>query len=244
MKNTTILSLAATSILTAGLFADDSGWNSSFDLGATITRGNSDSTLVALGFETSKLGDTDEYLAHLTYTFGDTDGVTDTDELLAAAAWNHLLSETFYAGLRLDFRRDEIADIDYRASLTALVGDYLIKNETTYFAIEAGVGYTWEKAGGVTLGSGSLSDDYVNAYFGDRFEHKLNDKTRIYQLLAVTAPMKDFDDYSLFAEVGLETFLSDSLALRISVQDKYEAIPAAGRKKNDVRIVTGISYKF
>ena len=246
MKNTLILSLTATSLLTAGLSAAEGEWNSSFDLGATITRGNSDSSLVTVGFLTSKLGDTDEYLANLSYTFGDTNGVTDTDELLAGAAWNRLLSDTFYAGLRLDFRRDEIADIDYRINLTALVGNYFIKNETTYLAIEAGIGYSWEKVGGITSGGtlGSLSDDYAHAYVGDRFEHKFNDKTRIYQILAATAPLKDFHDFSLVAEAGLETFLSDTLALKISVQDKYEEKPAVGRKRNDVRLVTGISYKF
>ena len=55
----------ATALITQGVYAEDIKWNSSFDLGATITIGNSDTTLVTLGFQRSKLGKRDEYFANL-----------------------------------------------------------------------------------------------------------------------------------------------------------------------------------
>ena len=46
------------------------------------------------------------------------------------------------------------------------------------------------------------------------------------------------------AELGLETFLSESRALKIYAQDKYEGEPAEGLDENELRFVTGVSYKF
>ena len=86
--------------------------------------------------------------------------------------------------------------------------------------------------------------DFLHVYIGDRFEHKFDEKTRVYQTLAITSRANEIDDYSLVAELGVETSLSDSLALKVYVQDKYENEPALEVDNNDVRIVTGISYKF
>lgn len=237
MNKTTLLSIAATSAIVTGAHAQDSDWESSFNLGATFTRGNSESSLITLGLATSKKTSTDEYFAALNYTFSDSDEETTSDELLGSAAWNHLVSEHTYTGLRFDFRTDKLADIDYRTGLTGVLGHYFIKNDSTYLAGEVGIGFTTEQAGGI-------SDNYANAYIGDRFEHKFDEKTRVYQTLVITAPIEDLADYSLVAELGLETTLSDKLALRLYIQDKYEEEPAAGLDNNDVKVVTGISYKF
>lgn len=237
MNKTTLLSLVATTAIVSGVQAEDSDWNSSFDLGYTFTQGNSDNTFLTLGFVTSKKETINEYFGALSYTYGDSADETTTNELIGAFSWNRLLTERTYAGLRFDLRTDELADIDYRTGLSGIIGHYYIKNSTTYLAFEGGIGFTVEQVGGE-------SDTYANAYVGDRFEHKFNDKTRVYQTLSITSPLDDFEDYSLVAEVGVETFLSGSLALKVYAQDKYESQPAGGLAKNDIKVVTGISYKF
>ena len=44
--------------------------------------------------------------------------------------------------------------------------------------------------------------------------------------------------------VAIEAALTKSLSLRSYVQDNYDHRPAAGRKKNDIRWVTAVAYKF
>ena len=48
----------------------------------------------------------------------------------------------------------------------------------------------------------------------------------------------------LNAEIGLETDLTDKMSLRTFLQDTYDNVPAPGRKKNDLKLVTAIAYKF
>ena len=78
----------------------------------------------------------------------------------------------------------------------------------------------------------------------EKFEHKFNDKTKIWQSFEVLPEIEDFDNYILNAELGVETQLVQKLALRSYVQDTYDNQPAPGRKKNDIKLVTALVYKF
>ena len=216
---------------------DEVEWGSSFDLGASLAKGNSDSLFITASLNMNKQVQNNEYLTNVTYAFGEQNSVTSTDELLASFAWKRLIDDSNYWGLRADVRHDDLAAIDYRAGLTAVAGRYLIKDDVTKLAVEAGLGYTFEKVGGA-------SDDYVNVYFGQSYERWVNKTTRVYQSLSYLAPIEDLGDYSLVGELGLETFLSSTMSLKVYLQDRYEAEPAAGLKSNDVKVITGISYKF
>ncbi len=235
MKKVTINSLAAAVLMTASGNAEE--WKSSFDLGATLTEGNSESLLVTMGFVTEKIEKQNEYRANLFYTYGEEASNATNDELFGNAAWRHLHSDKFYSGARFDFRKDEIAEIDYRAALTGLFGYYVIKDSSTSLAFEGGLGLTYEELGGI-------SNNYVHAYIGEFFEHKFNDKTKIYQSLSLVAPVDNTDAHLVVGEIGVETSLSDTLSLKVYVQNKYDAQPAAGKDDNDLKVVTGISYKF
>jgi putative salt-induced outer membrane protein YdiY len=55
-----------------------------------------------------------------------------------------------------------------------------------------------------------------------------------------------FNNYVINAEIGIEADLTKKkdLTLRAFLQDTYNNEPAAGREKNDARLVTAIAYKF
>ncbi len=235
MKKTILSTLATAALLAISSQAEE--WKNSFDLGATLTKGNSDSLLLTAGFTTEKIEKIDEYRGSLFYTYGEENDSATNDELLGSAAWRHLYSDRFYAGPRFDFRRDDIADIQYRAALTGVLGYYVIKDEKTSLSLEAGLGYTFEE-------QGAVSNDYAHAYVGEFFEYKLSEKTKIYQSFGIILPIEDTDDYQIVAELGLETELTGSLSLKIYAQDQYDAQPAAGKDENDFKVITGISYKF
>jgi len=229
--------IAASLIAGGSAVAGDKDWQYVFDLGVTMTNGNSDSILATAGLAVSREVGKHEYDASLSYTYGEESSETTNDEVLADAAWNYLISEYSYSGLRFEFRRDDLADIDYRASLSGVLGRYFIKTEETQLSAEVGFGATFESLG-------EDSSEYMNVYIGEKFEHALNDQTSIYQNLKVTAPVDELDNFSLIAEAGLRTSLTDKLSLKVYVEDKYEAQPATGRKHNDFKFVTGVTYKF
>jgi putative salt-induced outer membrane protein YdiY len=217
---------------------DQQEWTSSFDLGASFTSGNSENLFVTASLTLDKeFGDHNEFFANITYAYGEDNDATTTEEVLLTASWKKLFDPKNYTGLRLDGRHDDLADINYRLGLSALIGHYFVRGDDTQFSVEAGLGYTWEEQGG-------LNTSFVNSYFGERYELWVTDYTRIFQSIAFFGPVDDFSDYRLIGELGLETYLSQDLSFKVFLQDKFENAPAMLREQNDVKVVSGISYKF
>lgn len=210
---------------------------SSFDFGAAMTSGNSDTLFVTASLTLDKEVGQNEFFTNFTYAYGEDEDEVTTNEVLLTSSWKRLYNERNYFGLRVDGRHDELADIDYRIGLSALWGHYFKRDESTQFSWEGGLGYTFEKQGGMT-------DSFVNLYTGERFSHWVTDYTRVFQSLAFFGPVDDITDYQLIAELGLETYLSQNLSFKAFVQNKYENEPAMGSESNDLRVVTGVSYKF
>lgn len=213
------------------------GWDAALDLGLTLTRGNSDTSLFTTNLALTKKVDTSEQLAGLSYAFGGQDGDVVTDELSGFYNFNKLLTNNNYYGFRLEGRRDDIAQIDYRIQATVLYGKYFIKNDDTTFSVEGGPGFTTESFDG---------EDQNNAhiYIGENYSNKLTSNTTLTQSLATYTDLDDLSGYNFVFSIALETQMNEAMSLKISIQDKYESKPADGAERNDLRLISGISYKF
>ena len=229
-------------------------WEVSIAAGATLTRGNSDTFLGTLTFNAARKAPRDEVLLGASATYGTTEkettvtfpsGVTikrdETETTTANAAgfgqYNHLFTERFYAGVRLNVLHDAIADVKYRVTLAPLAGYYLIKNPATRLAVEAGPAFIAEKVG-------DERDEYVALRFAERFEHKFSDRAKIWQSIEFLPQIDRWHNYIINAEIGAEAGLTAKTALRGVFQDTYDNEPAPGRKKNDMKLITSLVYKF
>jgi putative salt-induced outer membrane protein YdiY len=246
--------LALAGLLLAGVTsvqgADTNKWESSAAAGVTLTKGNSDTFLGTLSLSAVRKAERDEVLLGASATYGTTEqeitlptGVTiEEDETTTANAnafgqYNHLFTDRFYGGIRLDLLHDAVADVKYRATLSPLVGYYLIKNPTTRLAVEAGPSLIAERVG-------NESDEYVALRFAERFEHKFSDRAKVWQSIEYLPQVDDFENYIINAEIGAEAALTTKLSLRGTLQDTYDNVPAPGRKKNDLKLITSLVYKF
>jgi putative salt-induced outer membrane protein YdiY len=239
---------------TASKAATTNQWDASLAAGVTLTKGNSDTFLGNITFNANRKAPRDEVLLGASATYGTTEkevsfvtasGVTvkrETSDTTTANAgafgqYNHLFTERFYGGVRLDFLHDAVADVNYRFTLSPLAGYYLIKNPKTRLAVEAGPSFIAERVGGE-------SDEYIALRFAERFEHKFSDKARVWQSVEYLPQIDRWGNYIINAEVGAEASLTEKLALRGVIQDTYDNEPAAGRKKNDLKLITSLAYKF
>lgn len=129
---------------------------------------------------------------------------------------------------------DDIALIDYRATLGPGLGVFLVKNDRATLSVEAGPSYVWEKVAGAT-------DDYLAMRFGQRLAVPLSATAKIWQSLDYLPTVDDFDAYLLTGEIGIEAKMTTRLGLRVVLQDKFDSLPAAGQEKNDLTLIAGIS---
>jgi putative salt-induced outer membrane protein len=237
--------------------AETNQWDASLAAGATLTKGNSDTFLGNLTFKAVRKAPRDEVLLGASTTYGTTEKeesftvtrpageitvTRETRETTTANAsgfgqYNHLFTERFYGGVRLDLLHDAIAEVKYRVTISPLAGYYLIKETNMLLAVEAGPSLIAEKVGDET-------DQYAALRLGERFEYKFNNGARVWQSLEFLPQVDRFHNYIINAEVGAEASLTKNLSLRGVIQDTYDNVPAEGRKKNDIKLITALVYKF
>lgn len=221
------------------------GWETTAAAGLTLTHGNSETFLGTVTLDSKRKWEKDELLFGAALGYGESVD-PDTDEksknthyLRGFGQYNHLFSERFYGGLRLDAEYDGIAGVEYRIRISPLLGYYLVKNDKTSLAVEAGPSLVFEDL------EGESSDTYIAARFAERFEHKLTETTKIWQSTEYIPQVDNWTGkYLLNTEAGIDTAITKKLSLRVVVQHNYDNDPASGRKHNDVRLVSGLAYKF
>lgn len=212
-------------------------WDSSASAGLTLTKGNSDTLLLTAKLTSERKMPVNEYDLGLAGTYGKTSGVKTTESLDGTAQWNHLFTDRFYGYLRGEGLHDGVADIQYRVTAGPGVGYYLIKEKETTFALEGGMSGVFQK-----LGTNDTA--YVTLRLAERFEHKFGNKARIWENVEVLPQVDKFQNFLINAEAGVEAPISKNLSIQTYVDDNYNSEPASGRKKNDIKLVSAVAYKF
>ncbi len=213
-------------------------WETSATAGATVTRGNSKTLLFTAGLLSQKKWDQNEARLGLDGAYGKNDTVKNTEFARLFGQYNRLFTERWYGYIRAEISHDAIADVEYRVTVSPGAGYYLLKDEKQSLSVEVGPGFITEKLGN------HEKNNYMTLRVAERYELKLNDKTRVWQSAEWLPQVDRFKNYLLNTEIGLETQLTKKLSFRTYLQDIYDNEPVPGRKKNDLKLVSGIAYKF
>ena len=234
--------------------APNDGWTTALNAGLTMTDGNSETMAANVGLTTEGVKDgLGSVIAGADFNYGEstvsstaTDPatgesvVTETEETTVenAKAFVNVkktLSAKTFAYLDGSVLYDDVALIDYRATLGPGLGFYLVKNDKRQLSLEAGPSYVWEKVDGA-------SNDYLALRFAERYSCQATKTAKLVQSLEYLPEAEDFDNYLLTAEVGVEAAMNDHLSLRIVLQDKYDSTPAPGAERNDLSLIAGLGF--
>lgn len=212
-------------------------WETTAAAGLTLTRGNSETLSAVANLLAQRRWEQNELRFGADATYGESDNEKNAESIHGFGQYNRLFTERAYGYARIDALHDAVADVEYRLTLSPGVGYYFIKDERTNLSGEVGPGVVFEK-------QGSDETTYFTVRFAERFEHKLNDRVRLWQSLEWLPQVDDFDNWILNAEIGVETQLTEKLSLRVFALDTYDNQPAPGRDENDLKLVTAVAYKF
>ncbi|MEI7728210.1 MAG: DUF481 domain-containing protein [Verrucomicrobiota bacterium] len=216
-------------------------WDLTLSAGLTITKGNSDTVLGVLqGLAVRKWEKMDLSLGG-DFTYGETkqNGVsTKNNELYRGyGQLNRQVSDKLFMYMRVEGMHDGVADVRYRVAFNPGLGYYFVKNDKGFLRAEVGPGYVIEKLG-------SVSNRYATLRASERGEYKITKTAKVWEYLEVLPQVDRWSNVAYNFEIGIESSISKSFSLRTYLQDSYRTEPAAGRKKNDAKLVAGISYKF
>lgn len=224
----------------AGLVATaaGAGMETALHVGMTLTDGNSQTRQANLALTThgekDKLG---SVRAGVEAGYGESkiDGERQTtlENARAFASARKTLSPRLYAALDGSVLHDDIALIDYRAMLGPAFGAYLVKTEQTALSLDLGLSYIWERVDGG-------SDDFLALRLAERFDHAISATASFWQAAEYIPRTEDFKDYLLAAELGVEAAMNTRVNLRMVLRGSYDSTPAAGLKRHDLTLVSGV----
>lgn len=218
-------------------------WDASMGLGASVTDGNTETTLFTANAIALRKWDKNEFEAKVDGGYGTDSGDQNVGYIKGSAQYNRLLTERLYLFGRAEGLHDDIADVAYRAGLSAGVGYYLIKNDKITLSGEVGPGYIWEKLG-------DDERDYATVRFGEKFTWKISDRARFWQSFDYQPKIDEWAQYFVTFEAGVEADITKTIALRVVFQDWYNSDPAFDsstnewREYNDLKLIAGLNYKF
>lgn len=218
------------------------GFKNTVSIGATMTDGNSETLQVnaALVSEGEKPG-LGSVRAGMEANYGEST-VNNTNETTvknakAFANAKKTITPRTFASMDATALYDEIAKIDYRATVGPGLGAYAVKNDKTALSMEVAPTFVWENVADV-------SDNYFALRFAERFSHALGAQSKVWQSAEYLPRASDFNDYLLTVEVGVEAPVSAKVNLRLVLQDKYDSTPGEGLDRNDLALVAGVSLSL
>lgn len=225
------------------------GWETVASAGLTVQSGNSESLATTLGLDTKKKWESDEALLGASGGYGKSSSTGNersrtTDYAKAYGQYNHLISERAYFGLRIDGEHDGIADLAYRIRVSPLIGYYVIKNDKTTLSFDAGPSFTVEEREASPTKPRD-KQEFIALRFGEKFEHKISDTTKIWQTAEYIPAIKDWPEHDLInGEIGISTAITPKWDLQVKYQVTYDNGVNFGKECTDTRLIALTSYKF
>jgi hypothetical protein len=115
----------------------------------------------------------------------------------------------------------------------------LIKEKNTDLSLEVGPSWIDEKLG-------HIYENYAAFRVAEKFHQTISDRSRCWEMLEYLDRVDKLGDYIENLEIGIEADLTKkkNLSLRVTFDDLYNNEPAAGRLKNDIKLISAIAYKF
>lgn len=210
-------------------------WTRKLDLGLVYADGNTKTTDLTYGLDLGAAGEKDSARFTLTGLYGedrarkDSDGSSTKtkDSLETVFRYEHLISERQGFVLNFSYLRDDCADIDYSFILSPAYVLYLLKSDDLQLSCEIGPAAVWRRVG-------DEEDNYVTLRAAEAFLWNISDVATLEQTLEYLPKMGDADGDLINADVSLTSALTENLALKASVSDKYTSAPALGAEENDV----------
>ena len=215
-----------------------SPWKADIALGGNFNRGNTDSSLFNLRATGVRETESDRLTLVASGDLGETGGERSAEKASGSANYRRAIHERLYWMLNFAGEYDALANLDYRLTLSPGLGYYFFKNEDMELSLEGGPAYVLEQF------RDQDPNSTIRGRLAQEFIYRLNSRVRLFQNAELLSNFERLEDWILTAELGVETSLTDRLALRLTGRDRYANQPAPGREKNDISVIGLLVYKF
>ncbi len=218
------------------------GWASGLNLGFALTRGNSATKNLSIGFLATRqtLHDKLDAYANSVYAANDATGAVPSTTANSAGGgfrYDHDIKPRIFGFVAADFFSDALQGLNIRAVEGGGLGFHAIKNDGTALDFLGGLNYTHESYTVFTRNFAALT-------IGENFSQKIGKSTTLLQDLNFFPDLNHTGEYRATFDFGSVTKLSKRLGWQNSITDIYVTNPPAGKRQNDLVLTTGLNVSF
>lgn len=163
---------------------------------------------------------------------------TVTDRGLASLQADIFLIDNGYTYARSEYSYDKMNDLDRRIDNGLGIGYQVLNTDDYSLNLEAGADYIDSK-----YDDGS-KEHGIYIRLAENSQFKLNDRLMFIQSIEYKPRGKNFNDYLLNASASIRVSLMTNLYFKVSVIDRYDNNPAAGKKPNDVAVISSLGFNL
>ncbi len=211
-----------------------------FSLGYEQKRGNTESRAFSSDFRLRRKGLFSEDELKLALFYSSSDNKMDQQQFRFMGRRGVSFGEEmmWYWFAKAEFWHDKFAAVKARWLPSVGIG-YWFSDEMPFKAmLEGSLGYQ------ITDFYGWNDDGEVMVIMRGFLSAKIFDSFILTQDLAFYPSVQDVDNYRLISETSLSLPIKDNLSVKISLLDEYDNSPAQDKKKNDLHLISALSWSF
>lgn len=219
-------------------------WTGSITASGILSRGNTHSEAFSLTGNAVRRGEDDRITLGAGYYFAKSrdpstgDDATTADNWFLLGKYDYFFTKKLYGYGLTRVERDRIADLDLRISPGAGVGYQWIDKDKLHFSTEAGLGWVYESY------HDDGTDSHPSARLAYHIDTKLNDAVSLFHNLEFLPSLERLSDFNVNADAGMRAALTEKMFSEVKVEWRYDATPAPGTSKNDLRFLLGVGWQF
>ena len=225
-------------------------WHGSVAASFLAQRGNTYSHTASVAADVKRRWEHDRFTASGEYDYAETGSNKDNkeksqDEWLAKAQHDHFWSQRFYSYENGQYKRDVVADLNARYRIGLGLGYQWLENENVLdtgkwsFNQELGANYTKDRYELTT-------EEYNAIHYAHHATYNpiWSDAVDFFHNLEFDPSTKNFNNYTLDADVGMNIKITGNLKFTAKASWEYNSNPQKGTKKCDSKYFAGLGYEW
>ena len=220
---------------------EDKLWQSEIAVGYSKASGNTQNNQFSLRSKANRKTDHDEFTLRGDVHYSSTKKKMDSQKWygMGRYAFSFGGNIKWYNFYKLELDHDRFANIDYRIIPSIGIGYWFFDEPDWKALTEVGLGLEHTESRDDTNDS-----DEVILIPRAFFEKKLFGNSLVSQDLTLYPSLGDIGELRLHSESRLRNPINDKLSLSLSLIGDYNSNPPQDTKKNDIQIISALTYSF
>jgi putative salt-induced outer membrane protein YdiY len=218
-------------------------WTGGADVGFAFTRGNSNTSNLALGLALSRetLRDKTGVYAASVINRETTSGITRTiaNTIRFGGRYDRNINRKWFGYGFTDFEHNGLQQLNLRLVVGGGIGFHAIRNERTKLDLLGGIDMNREYFDGVNNDRTS-----AEAQLGQTLNHQLNRRVALKEQLYFFPNLTSGGQYRINFDAAMVADINRRIGWQVTLSDRYLSDPPGGFKQNDLLLTTGLRVKL